>query len=269
MKITKIAVLGAAVLGLCATASAATDYTQLSINLSGTGYQQVTVPGHYQKTTTFQAGRYMIANTWVPAKTTPVLTTLAINNAMILAKIGTHLGVSLAGDSLVVDNANGHICVLNSAGALVYDLNAGVSTPTPDTNGVTYKVQATDIISPRDDSDFAITKGTSGSANLNFSVSGSLAFDGFSIVFSDDYFNFAGNNTDAVLNINGGVGTFTTSLTDTQTYKESLTLQVFGSYSDYIKNIQVGLTGTLTASGGSTLQPVPSIWDVVNPVPGS
>lgn len=270
MKINKFAILGVLALGLCASASAQTDYTPFSVNLSGTGSKTVTVPATTTVTRVTVNGRTAFQSVYHAAYTTTVPTTLSVNNAVILSKIATQLNVSLAGDSLAVDNSDGHLCVLNSAGALVYDLTAGVITPTPDTNGVSYRVYA-GTINARNNATAVITKGTSGLTNENFNVSGSIAIGGFTITFDNNYYYgiFGWDGPDAEFGINGGVGTFTESLTGTQTYKQSLNVQVFGYADDKVKQVYAALTGTLTANGGSTLQPVPSIWDVVNPNPGS
>jgi hypothetical protein len=261
MKAKIIAVLGAVALGLTASASAqTTDYTPVSFNLTGTYLKGTVQPGYYTYAKTLRGGRMVVTATFHAGSTTYTPATVTVNNASILAKIGAFVNANLAADTLAVDDSSGDLCVISGTN-LVYDLSSFPYAQFS-TNNVNYTVQAdSPTIDLADNATTIITGGTSGLTNSNFSVSGTVVLQGFSITFSDS------DGTVYQVNIDGGLGTFTVSLTGTQTYTQTLNAQVFGTAYDYLNNVSgISITGTITAAGGpSSNVAVPSIWDVVNP----
>jgi hypothetical protein len=247
MKLNKFAILGALALGLCTSAFAQTDYTPVTFSLTASYVNTVTVPGYYS-----MSGGHLNYN---PALTKSIPGAYAINNAGILKKIGSFLNTNLTGFVLALDNSTGHLVVLSGTNA-VLDLSNGVTVQDTNVPPYSYTVTASTIV-PRN-ATLVVTSGTSSSTNFN--VAGSITLPGFTLTLSDTY---ADNYT---VSIAGGVGTFTSVLTGTQTYKESLNVKVFGTFSDNVEGVSGVISGSVTAAGGPSSQvPVSfSIWDVLN-----
>ena len=245
----KLTLTIALALGLSLAAKAApvaTDYTPVSINLSAS----------YLVST---AGHRNLQGNWVGGGDKGAAT--SINNASLLARIGSYLNTNLAGAKLAIDNSSGHVCVIKGTNTLVFDLS--VLATFTDTNGIEYEVYV-DRLNLRNDFATVLTGGTS-ATNGTYSVSGTTASQGaFHIYFYDTSYGYR-----VEYNIYGRVGTFTSSLSGTNTYKQSLSLNVFGSgYDDNLPNEDSNLsfTGTVTAAGGpNSTVTAPSVWDVITP----